>query len=194
MRRVSSRLALFAVLAVSALGFAAVGATAKTSPPPTKPKVVIKGGTTTITATTAAVKLLTSHKIGVVAVAPAKLSGTSLSLPVKGGFALPKSLNGVLLHTGKLQYTHGKKTVTLSRIALYKAGSKAHLAALVGGKLVNLGSLTGFKVTVKGKTATVTGEFRLSGAGAALINTLAGKHVVKAGYDFGNLTSSLTTK
>ncbi len=174
MRRVSSRLAVFAVLATSVLGLSAVGATAKTGPTPTKTKahlVIVKSGTTTITA-------------------------TSATLPVKAGAALvKKNLDGILIQGGGVKFSTAKRSATLRHITLYKIGKRAHLAATVNGKLVkNLGNISGLKYSVTGKDATVSGELHLTAAVAQIINKLVGKHVVSAGYDFGSFTSTLVLK
>lgn len=195
MRRVSSRLALFAVLAFSVLGFTAVGAVAKTHVVKPKNKlVVITGGTTTIKATSATAMFLAKHKVAVTAVKPATLTGTSVTLPVKGGVAKAKNLFGVVLHRGAITFTVGTKSLVVRDLTLYKFGKQAHLAALVRGHVVRLGNITGLKAAISGKTATLTGELHLTAAVAALINKLVGHHVVSAGYDFGSFISSLTIK
>jgi hypothetical protein len=195
MRRVSSRLALFAVLALSVLGFAAVGAVAHTSAAKPKGKVVtITGGTTTIKANNATVTFLATHNVKPTAIAPATLTGTSLILPVKGGAVTSKSLVGAITHRGGVKFATAKKSFVLSRITLVKTGNKAHLMAKVGKRVLPLGTITGLKTAVSGKTATVTGELHLSKDVAAVINKLLGKHVVSAGYDFGSFTSTLTFK
>ncbi len=196
MRRVSSRLAVFAVLAASVLGLSAVGATAKTGPTPTKTHfVIVKSGTTTITASTATLTFLTNHKVTPTVIAPAALSGKSVTLPVRAGLArVNKHLDGVLFHTGGVKFSTATKSATVRHITLYKLGKQAHLAATVDGKVLRLGNITGLTVVVSGKHATVSGELHLTAAGAHIINKLVGKHVVSAGYDFGSFSSSLVLK
>jgi hypothetical protein len=195
MHRLPHRMLLLCALVVSALGVSALGAQAKTSPTPTKTKVVIiTGGTTTIKANMTTVTFLASHKVGVTPIAPATLSGASVTLPVKGGVATTKKLDGVLLHRGAVKFTYAKKSLTLRHITLYKVGKQAHLAATFAGKLIQLGKISGLTAVLSAKTATVSGELHLSGRVAHLIDTLIGHHVVGAGYDFGSFTSTLTLK
>lgn len=197
MRRVSTRLALSAALAVSVLGISAVGATAK-APSSTKTKshfVLVKGGTTTITVTTATAKFLTSHGVTVTPIAPAVISGTSLTLPVKAGLAkVDKKVDGVLFQAGAVRFSTATKSATVRHITLYKLGKQAHLAGTVDGRALRLGNITDLVVAVSGKSATVSGELHLSAAVAHIINKLLGHHVVSAGYEFGSFTSSLTVK
>lgn len=193
MRRVSSRLVLFAVLAVSALGFAAVGAVAHITPP--KGKVVtVTGGTTTIKANAATAVFLAKHGITPTAIAPATLSGTSLALPVKSGLVTTKKLVGTVVQRGAVKFATTKKSIVISKIKLIKVGKLAHLVATVGKRVLPLGAIAGLKTVVGDKTATVSGELHLSKAVAAVLNKLAGKHVASAGYDFGSFTSTLTLK
>jgi hypothetical protein len=194
MRRVSSRLVLFAVLAIGALGFAAVGAVAKAPVHPKSKTIVITGGTTTVTASTATVKFLVSHGVTVTAVAPATMSATSITLPVRGGVVKPRSLDGALFHRGAVKFATATKSVTLRHLTLYKLGKKAHLAGVVDGKGLNLGMISGLKAVLNGKTATVTGEIHITRAVAKVINRLVGKHVVSAGYVLGSFSSTLTVK
>jgi hypothetical protein len=184
------RFMLTLALAVSGLGISAVGAQAKV---PSKTHLVrITGGTTTLTPTAATVSFLTSHGVTVTAVAPATLSGTAVSLPVIGGVARPKNLNGILLHRGAVKFATAKRSVTLRHITLWKLGKRAHLSARAAGRTLLLGNITGLAASVTGKTATVTGEVHLSAAAAHVINRVAGKHLVSAGADLGSVSSSLT--
>lgn len=198
MRRVSSRLALFAVLAASVLGISAIGATAKTSPTPTKHKsklVLVTGGSTTITVTQATATFLVSHGITPSPIAPATLSGTSLTLPVKVGVAkVTKQINGAILHTGGVKFSTASKSLTVRHITFVKTGKAARVDGTVHGKLVRLATVRKLKVTPSGKTATVTGELHLTAQVAHIINKLVGKHIVSAGFDFGSFTSQLTLK
>ena len=194
MRRVSSRLVLFAVLAIGVLGFAAIGAMAKTPAKPKSKTVIITGGTTTVTASAATATFLANHNVFVTAVAPATMSGTSITLPVKGGVVKAKSLDGALLHRGAVKFSTKTKSVTLRHLTLYKLGKKARLAGVVDGKVLNLGTISGLKAVVSGKTATVTGQIHITATVAKVINKLVGKHVVSAGYVLGSFTSTLTLK
>jgi hypothetical protein len=195
MHRLSQRALLLCALVVSGLGVSALGAQAKTSPTPTKAKfIIVKSGTTKITVTDATAKFLATEGIIPTAIAPATVSGASATLPVKGGLAKAKSLDGVLLHRGALKFATSSKSLVLRHITLYKLGKRAHLAAVVGGKVLRLANVVGLTATATGKTATVSGELHLTAAVARLINKLAGKHVVSAGYDFGSFTSTLNIK
>jgi hypothetical protein len=194
MRRVSSRLAVFAVLALSVLGFAAVSAAAKTPAKAKSKTVTITGGSTTVTASSATASFLVSHGVTVTAVAPATLSGTSVTLPVKRGVVKAKSLNGAVVHDGAVKFATKTRSVVLRHLTLWKAGKKAHLAGVVAGKVLNLGTISGLQVAVSGKTATVTGTIHISAKVAHIINKLVGKHVVSAGYVLGTFASNLNLK
>src|SRR5690242_8491296 len=146
MRRVSRRLVVLPVLAASVLGISAIGATAKTSPVPVKHKLVrITGGSTTITANSATVTFLAKHNVTPTAIAPATLSGASVTLPVKGGVAVKKNLDGILLHRGAVKFSTTKRSVTLRHITLWKAGKRAHVSALVAGHVITLASVSDLK-------------------------------------------------
>jgi hypothetical protein len=198
MRRVCSRLALFAVLAASVLGLSAIGATAKTSPTPAKKKphfVIVTGGTTTLTATTKAAQFLVSHGVTVTPISPATISGATVTLPVKIGAArITKKLDGFLVHAGAVKFATTKRSATVRHITLYRTGKRAWLAGLVNGKAIHLGSISALKASRSGTSATVSGELHLSAQVAHIINKLLGKHLVSAGYDFGSFTSTLTLK
>src|SRR5690348_15963335 len=148
MRRVSSRLVVLAVLALSVLGFAAVGAVAKAPAKPKSKTVVITGGSSTVTASSATASFLVSHGVVVTEVAPATQSGTSVTLPVKRGVVKAKSLNGAVVHEGAVKFATKSKSVVLRHVTLWKAGGKAHLAGVVAGKVLNLGTISGLKVAV----------------------------------------------
>lgn len=194
MRRVSRRLVVLAVLALGVLAMASVGAVAKTPAKPKSKTVVITGGSTTVTASPATATFLVNHGVGVTAVAPATQSGTSITLPVKGGVVKAKSLDGAILHKGAVKFATKTRSVTLRHLTLYKLGKRAHLGGVVAGKFFNLGYITGLKVVVSDHVATVTGDIHLSAQAAHVVNKLVGKHVVSAGYKLGSFTSTLNLK
>ena len=147
-----------------------------------------------MTASTATAKFLATHGVTVPAIAPATMSGTSITLPVKGGVVKAKSLDGALLHKGAVKFATATKSVTLGHLTLYKVGRKAHLAGVVAGEVLNLGTISGLKASATGKSATVSGTIHITAAVAHIINKLVGKHVVSAGYVLGTFSSILTIK
>lgn len=190
MKTILTRMSLLLAVAVSSLGVLTAGAQANTSA--AKPKVIIvKSGQTTLTASTATVKFLTSHGITVTPLAPATMSGASVTLPVVGGIATDNKLRGVLVHRGGVRFASATKKVNVRHVVIYRKGGPTWLVATVNGKVARLAKLTSITLKRTGKNVTLTGEVRLTAQAAHLINKLFGKHLVSAGFDLGSLTSQL---
>lgn len=188
-----SRLALTLAVALGGLSVTAVGAQAA-KPHHGHKLVVIKSGTTTITPTAATVQFLTSHGVAVTALSPATLQNGAVTLPVRVGVAT-RSLHGALLHRGGVQFSNTKGKVTIRAIVLSRLGARTLLSGRVNGhREIGLARLTHAKLTRSGKQVTLTGELRLTAGAARRIDHLLGKHLVKAGYDLGSLTSQLTLR
>jgi hypothetical protein len=171
----------------------------------------IAGGTTTITASAAAAKLLSDNHITVAPIKPATASGTTFTFPIAGGSLNTKNLHGVIRHRGGLTLSNSTHTVALRQPTVYSAKSGVSIWALVRGRTVRvchrfhkharcvsivrwhsarIATVTG--VTVTGTSAT--GTVKITGATATLINKLAGKNVVSSGAVLGTATVSPTFK
>src|SRR5450759_2228371 len=66
----------------------------------------VTGGSTQITASPAAAKVLADNHITVTPVAPATASGTTFTFPIAGGRLNPKTLHGVIRHPGGLKLSN----------------------------------------------------------------------------------------
>jgi hypothetical protein len=199
MSRIRIVTALAAVLAVA---LAAVASAAK-----------VTGGTTTITASAAAAKVLTDNGIAVKALAPATQSGRTFTFPIAGGHINSK-LRGVIRHRGGIALSNaaGRK-VSLRRLTIVATKRGAALWALARGKarskcgplmlhghrihgcrvvirwhVVRLARLADVQVSGRQATATV----KITRFTARLVNRLAGKHVVNAGATLGTATVAPT--
>lgn len=173
----------------------------------------VTGGTSTLTVNAAAKKFLVNNHITV------KTTGTSgyidplagsLTLPIARGSINKKTLNGVIVHKGAVVLSKGSKSITLRDITVVKKGHAIAILAAVRDKarivcvrvrhhrlrcarvlvdrIVKIANVTGGSV----KDGTATGTVRLSSASAALVNKVAGKHVVSAGYAVGTGSTTPT--
>lgn len=184
MYQLSRRILMIASATVALVAVPAFAAEAKV--------LKVTGKQTTVTPSSSLTSFLASRNIKVAAVAPATLSGGTVTFPITGGAVKSPSLNGRLILGGGLQFTRKTHSVTLSSIVVRRNGSKAVVSATVGHRRLNVARATGTHLTVSGKTGTVTGDLRLSAAAARAINKLAGKHLVSAGADLGSFTSTVT--
>jgi hypothetical protein len=172
----------------------------------------VTGGTTQITASTAAAKVLSDNHITVTPLAPATASGTTFTFPIAGG-SLNKSLHGTIRHNGGISLTNGSKTVNVRKptivstkrgvsvFALVKRPAvrvchalrhplRLRCVSVVQFRSVRIARVTDVTVT----NGTATGTVHITAATAGLINLLAGKHVVNAGAVLGTATSTPTLK
>ncbi len=174
----------------------------------------VTGGTTTITASTAAAQLLSDNHITVTPLKPATASGTTFTFPIAGGSINTTNLHGFIRHKGGLSLSNGTKTVTLREPTVDSTKQGASIWALVRGRTVRschrsgrlharvrcasvvrwhsarIATLADVKVNGTSASATV----KITGATAKLINQLAGKSVVSAGAVLGTATASPTFK
>jgi hypothetical protein len=200
MTRIRTVAALTAVLALAltAVAFAAF----------TK----VTGGTTTVTASAAAAKVLADNNIEVTPLAPATASGATFTFPISGGRINTKNLHGVVRHRGGIALSNGSRSVKLRRPTIVSTARGASLFALartarrtcyhlgrhhlrrfrcalvVRWRAVRVASVTG--VTLSGGKAT--GTVKITALTAHIVNRLAGKHVVKAGAVLGTATVAPT--
>jgi hypothetical protein len=172
----------------------------------------VTGGTTQITASAAAAKVLSDNHITVTTAAPATSAGTTFTFPIAGGSIKPKTLRGIIRHMGGLSLSNGTKTVSVRRLTIVSTKHSATIGALVRGHVahvcrrigrhhlrlrcvalvrfvtVPLARLTNVSVT----NGTATAKVKITGFTAAAVNRLAGKHVVSAGAELGTATISPT--
>jgi hypothetical protein len=174
----------------------------------------VTGGTTTLTASDAAAKVLADNHITVTPVAPATASGTTFTFPITGGRLNTKTLHGVIRDGGGVSVSNGTKTVTLRRPTIISDKRGVTVWALLRGKAVHvcrhvgrhhakvhcliiarLRSVRIARVTdVKVSGGTATGTAKITEFTAQLINRLAGKHVVAAGDVLGTASVTPTLK
>jgi hypothetical protein len=172
----------------------------------------ITGGTTQITASSAAATLLANNHITVTPIAPATASGATFTFPISGGTLNPTTLHGVIFHKGGLTVSNGTKSVSLRRPTLVSSKAGVSIYALVRGRverschrlgrhglrlrchvIVRLNTARIARVTnasVSGGKAT--GTVNITAFTADLINRLAGKKVATAGDVLGTGTVAPT--
>ncbi|MEA2159822.1 MAG: hypothetical protein QOD66_2202 [Solirubrobacteraceae bacterium] len=150
----------------------------------------VTGGSTQITASPAAAKVLADNHITVTPVAPATASGTTFTFPIAGGRLNPQTLHGVIRHRGGLSLSNGTRTVTLRRPTIVSTKRGAWMYAMVRFHSERIARLTNVSVAATSATATM----KLTAASARLINALAGKHVTAAGAPFATGTITPTLK
>ncbi len=187
---------LLAIAVVASLAFAslALAATSK-----------VTGGTTQITASDAAAKLLADNHITVAPIDPATASGATFTFPIAGGRLNVKTLHGVIRHKGGLTLSGGTSSVSLLDPTLVSDKHGVSLWAVVRGKAHRFCRNVGLhrahvrcltivesavakiaRVTdVKLSGGKATGTVELTAASAGAVNRLAGKKVVHAGDVLG---------
>lgn len=166
----------------------------------------VTGGSTTLTLSDAATKVLSANHLTVAPLVPATASGATLSFPIVRGRLNPHN-HGYLIHSGGFSISNGAKTVRLRHLTIYSGRSGVSLFALLPGharrycvraqarhtprcrlviyyRVARVGQITG--VTVSNGTAT--GTVRLTKISAAAINELAGKSVAAAGQPIGTVS------
>ncbi len=174
----------------------------------------VTGGTTQVTASTAAAKLLSDNSITVKPLSPATASGTTFTFPIAGGSVNTKTYRGVIRHKGGLSLSNGKQTVALRQPTVTSTKQGVSIYALVRGRTVRVCHHNGRfhlrarcvtvirwntvriakVINVKVTGTTATGTVTITDATAKLINKLAGKSVVSAGAVLGTATVSPTLK
>lgn len=174
----------------------------------------VTGGTTTLTASDAAAKVLSDNHITVAPLAPATASGTTFTFPITGGRLNTKTLHGVIRDGGGVSVSNGTTTVNLRRPTILSDRNGVSVFALVRGRVVHFCRHFGIRharvkcvliahlrtvriarvtgVSVNGGTAT--GTARITGFTARLINRLAGKQIVAAGDVLGSASVAPTLK
>jgi hypothetical protein len=192
---------LAAVTVIAALALAGV-ATAKVTK--------ITGGTTSITLSAAASNVMSANHLTVTPLGSATAAGSTLTFPIAHGRVNAK-LHGFVASRGGFALSNGTRTVRVRRLTVAASRAGVSVFALVPrlagrrchvggvrrrvhcqlashGRVARIARVTG--ASVNGTSAT--GTIRLTGVSAAVINALAGKHVVDAGAAIGTGTISAT--
>jgi hypothetical protein len=172
----------------------------------------VTGGTTTITASSATMTLLSTNHITLSPLTPATASDATFTFPIAGGKLTAKKLHGFIRHLGGLTASNGTKTVALRDPTIVSTRSGVSLWALVRGrsthecKAVDLRQLNIRCLMVThvraARIATITdvtktdsgasGTVRITAFTAGVLNMLAGKDVAAAGDTFGTATTAPT--
>lgn len=95
-------------------------------------------GATKLTFERSFLALLKQNGVKLSAVAPAKLSGGTVSFPVGGGKFDPTSANGTVEHEGALVFKAGGRSVPLKALQLKTTQRRSPLSAKVGGSQLKL--------------------------------------------------------
>ncbi len=128
-----TRLAFAALAAVFAL--ALVGGTAAQAKP------VKVTGSTTITPSDQAKQFLADNGVSVATTGPATSAQGKFTFPVVAGFGDTQTFNGVLVHSGGLQFTKGKRSIVVRRFVAVRAGDTAFVLAQLPGLRSNCGQV-----------------------------------------------------
>jgi ribosomal protein L18E len=154
----------------------------------------ITGGTTTITPSAAATKLLSDNGITVSALKPATLgSDGAVTIPIRNGHIRLKAMRGFVRHKGGIALTDGSTTFKLRRPAVVLRKHHTFIVAAVRRNnrpwhIRRVARLTDLQRT--GTTATAT--VHITRVVAKAVNALAGKHVVNPGAVLGTGSSTVT--
>ena len=139
--------ATFAVVAL-------IGAAALPSPAPASYDPV-GGGATRFVLDPAFLGLLAHNGVKLSAVAPARLKGGTLTLPLGGGKLDPTSSNGTLRHEGALVLAGPGGRIPLKALQLKTTARGAPFTAKVGGSQLKLGTSRGLAATRRGFDAEI---------------------------------------
>ncbi len=184
MSRISCRALSVLVTTVSLAALTAASAQAKV--------LHVSGQQTTITPSAQATTFLAQHNVTVSPLGAATLAAGSVTLPISGGFVTTPKLNGVVRHHGGIEFANATRSLSLRNFVLARVGRRMVLSAKAGGKRLIVARVTKLTRTISGKQGVITGELKLSAAGARGLNRLFGHHVVSAGADLGSLKSTVT--
>jgi hypothetical protein len=96
-------------------------------------KVVELTGSTTFTPSQQASRFLASHGVTVAPAEPATATEGVFSFPIAAGFGIPRRFNGLLAHTGGLQFTKGERSAVIQNVVAVRLRGHAVLLAQVPG-------------------------------------------------------------
>jgi hypothetical protein len=149
------------------------------------------GGHATVTPSARITLFLRSHGISVTPIGAMKVGNGSLTMPMVSGQVELPSMRGTMATSGGLEYRNGSKHVRVHGYRLTDTAQGARLTAVVNGRRILIATMAKPKVTLSGRTGTMTGGLKLSAVWAHLINHLVGKQVVHPGEDLGDLTATV---
>jgi len=152
----------------------------------------ITGENTTLTPSSTFASFLSAQPVTVSAVGPATINGGALTLPIVGGVVKTPKLDRVLMMAGGVRLTENGHSITLHDFMATRHGARDTVSAKVRGKRLNVARVTAMHLTISGKTATITGELKLTAHAAHALNKFAGHKVVAAGADLGSFASIVT--
>ncbi len=175
---------LLSAAALAALAIAAPAAQARV--------VQVTGGQATFTPSSQLTQALSSNGVTATAISPASLDNGALTLPVVGGRVARPSLYGYLAFGGGIRLAKGSHSVALRRLVAVHSAKGSFLTALVAGQRRVIARFTHITKSISGHTATLNADVVLSAEAAALINAVAGHHVVSRGAPLGTATATVT--
>lgn len=171
---------------------AAALATFAIATPAAQARVVqVTGGQATFTPSSQLAEALSSKGIIPTAIPPASLDDGALTLPVVGGRVARPGLHGYLALGGGVKLARGSHSVALRRLVAVHSARGSFLTALVAGQRRVIARFTRITKTISGHTATLSANVVLSAEAAALINAVAGHHVVSRGAPLGTATATV---
>lgn len=154
-------------------------------------------GTTTLTLDDATVQALTAAGIAPAPLGSATASGTSVTFPVTGGAADPKTLRGSVNHKGSgVRFAAGARGLNLSNFTYTVTKRGASLSGKVAGgsraAILRL-DLSGATIAHGGLTDTISGvKASLAAPAAAALNKAFGVKAFQGGMAIGTVSGSVT--
>jgi|tagenome__1003787_1003787.scaffolds.fasta_scaffold19910498_1 hypothetical protein len=153
----------------------------------------ITGGSTTITPSTAAAKVLSDNGITVTPLRPATAANGAVTFPIRRGHVRIKTMRGLVRHKGGVALSNGSTTFKLRRPAVVLRTGKAFIVAAVRRDhrpwhVRRVARLTDLQRS--GTTATAT--VHITRVTARAVNALAGQHVVNRGAVLGTGSSTVS--
>jgi hypothetical protein len=106
-------------------------------------KVLELTGTTTFTPSAEATQFLANHGVTVAPVGPATAGDGNFVFPIVAGFGNPRTFNGLLAHSGGIEFTKGERSAVVRRFVAVRFRGHAVLLAQVPGLRGGCGHLRG---------------------------------------------------
>jgi hypothetical protein len=110
----------------------------------------VGGGSTKITLDKGFLAMLKKHRVRLVAKAPAKLKGTTVTFPVSGGRLDPVAVKGSVEHEGTLVFQAGRHHLPLKNLTLKTAQANSPLSANFGGPQLRFATSSKLKTARSG--------------------------------------------
>jgi hypothetical protein len=147
----------------------------------------VGGGTTRITLDNAFFGLLKGHGVKLIAKAPVKLKGKTVTFPVSGGLLDPVAVKGSVDHAGSLVFQAGPHKLPLKALTLKTTQARSPLSAKFGGGQLKLAASAKLSTARSGfGLAAKVGAIKLSAKVAERLDRKLGlRGVFVAGQPFG---------